>query len=105
MTEHRAPVVVEIILERITKIAMRLDIDGIVEFEDLSDPALDAPSPSTWIEAMNSPPAERILVAPDRFTGTLCAPLVGAHAAPGFRDASPAPVIGIDGGDLGQPST
>ncbi|WP_433297398.1 hypothetical protein ACQPZQ_18510 [Pseudonocardia sp. CA-142604] len=100
----RVPLDVEIILERITKIAMGLDIDGIVEFEDLSDPAFDAPSPSTWIEAMNSPPTEQILVAPDSFTGTLSAPLVVARAA-GLQGASPgAPVIGIDGGDLGQPS-
>ena len=49
--------------------------------------------------------ADRILVAPDQFTGTLSAPLVVAHAA-GLRDASPgAPVIGTDEGDLGQPST
>jgi glycerate kinase len=55
---------------------------------------------------MTSPPAGRILVAPDKFTGTLSAPLVVAHAAAGLRVARPgAPVIETDGGDLGQPST
>ena len=37
MAEHRVPVVVEIILERITNIAIGQELDGIIEFEDLSD--------------------------------------------------------------------
>jgi tartronate-semialdehyde synthase len=45
MAEHRVPVVVEIILERITNIAMGLEIDGIVEFEDLSDAEVGAHQP------------------------------------------------------------
>jgi tartronate-semialdehyde synthase len=36
MAEHRVPVVVEIILERVTNISMGTDIDGIVEFEELA---------------------------------------------------------------------
>jgi len=42
MAEFRVPVVVEIILERVTNIAMGQDIDGIVEFEDLADHDIDA---------------------------------------------------------------
>ena len=34
-TEHRVPVVVECILERVTNIAMGTEIDKVVEFEDI----------------------------------------------------------------------
>ncbi len=45
MREHSVPVVVEIILERVTNIAMGVDLDKITEFEDLAlDAALDAPT-------------------------------------------------------------
>ncbi|MFG1710424.1 glyoxylate carboligase [Nonomuraea sp. M3C6] len=37
MTEFRVPVIVEIILERVTNIAMGTEIDAIFEFEDLAD--------------------------------------------------------------------
>jgi tartronate-semialdehyde synthase len=37
MAEYRVPVVVEIILERVTNIAMGTELDGIVEFEALAD--------------------------------------------------------------------
>ncbi|UJW29622.1 glyoxylate carboligase [Saccharothrix sp. AJ9571] len=37
MAEHRVPVVVEIILERVTNIAMGQNLDGIVEFEELAE--------------------------------------------------------------------
>jgi tartronate-semialdehyde synthase len=36
MAEFRVPVVVEIILERVTNISMGTDIDSIVEFEELA---------------------------------------------------------------------
>jgi tartronate-semialdehyde synthase len=42
MAEFRVPVVVEVILERITNIAMGQDIDGVNEFEDLADHDIDA---------------------------------------------------------------
>ncbi|MBY6029107.1 glyoxylate carboligase [Halomonas sp. DP8Y7-1] len=42
--EHRVPVVVEIILERVTNIAMGTDIAGINEFEALAENLEDAPS-------------------------------------------------------------
>lgn len=44
MREHRVPVVVEIILERVTNIAMGTEIDNISEFEDLAKGAADAPT-------------------------------------------------------------
>ncbi|MCV2487743.1 glyoxylate carboligase [Geodermatophilus sp. YIM 151500] len=37
MAQHRVPVVVEIILERVTNISMGTELDGIVEFEELAD--------------------------------------------------------------------
>ena len=44
MKEHQAPVVVEIILERITNIAMGTEIDNVTEFEDLAERHEDAPT-------------------------------------------------------------
>ena len=41
---HRLPVVVEIILERVTNIAMGAEIDAITEFEDLARDRSDAPT-------------------------------------------------------------
>lgn len=44
MDKHRVPVVVEVILERVTNIAMGTALDNIQEFEDLADSADDAPT-------------------------------------------------------------
>jgi tartronate-semialdehyde synthase len=44
MVEFRVPVVVEIILERETNIAMGTEIDAVTEFEDLAQSAADAPT-------------------------------------------------------------
>ncbi|SDL60887.1 tartronate-semialdehyde synthase [Franzmannia pantelleriensis] len=44
MREHRVPVVVEVILERVTNIAMGTDLDGVNEFEDLAENQTDAPT-------------------------------------------------------------
>ncbi|WP_163574268.1 glyoxylate carboligase [Halomonas faecis] len=44
MAEYRVPVVVEIILERVTDIAMGTDLDGITEFEALAENVEDAPT-------------------------------------------------------------
>jgi tartronate-semialdehyde synthase len=44
MAEFRVPVVVEIILERVTNIAMGTELDNVVEFEDLAARAEDAPT-------------------------------------------------------------
>ena len=37
MAEHRVPVMVEIILERVTNIAMGTEIDNVIEFEELAE--------------------------------------------------------------------
>ena len=44
MAEYRVPVVVEVLLERVTNIAMGTEIDNIVEFEELAESAADAPT-------------------------------------------------------------
>ena len=44
MEEFQVPVVVEVILERVTNIAMGAEIDNIVEFEELAAAAADAPT-------------------------------------------------------------
>jgi tartronate-semialdehyde synthase len=44
MAEHRVPVIVEIMLERVTNIAMGTEIDNIIEFEDLALHPEDAPN-------------------------------------------------------------
>ncbi|PMR73287.1 glyoxylate carboligase [Billgrantia endophytica] len=49
MAEHRVPVVVEIILERVTNIAMGTDLDAINEFEALADEGADAPTSITQL--------------------------------------------------------
>ena len=44
MKEHRVPVLVEIILERVTNISMGVEIDDITEFEELAAKGEDAPT-------------------------------------------------------------
>jgi tartronate-semialdehyde synthase len=44
MAEHKVPVVVEFILERVTNISMGTEIDAIVEFEELAERNEDAPT-------------------------------------------------------------
>jgi len=44
MAEHRVPVVIEVILERVTNIAMGTEIDAIVEFEPGAEAPADAPT-------------------------------------------------------------
>jgi tartronate-semialdehyde synthase len=43
-TEFSVPVVVEIILERVTNVSMGTEIDGVVEFEELAATGADAPT-------------------------------------------------------------
>lgn len=52
MEEHRVPVVVEVILERVTNIAMSgTGIDAVNEFEDLAETAEDAPTATLPLRA------------------------------------------------------
>ncbi|KAA0021774.1 glyoxylate carboligase [Antrihabitans cavernicola] len=43
-TEHKVPVVVEVILERVTNISMGTEIDNVAEFEDLAETWEHAPT-------------------------------------------------------------
>lgn len=42
--EHRVPVVVEIVLERVTNVSMGMEIDNVVEFEELAERREHAPT-------------------------------------------------------------
>jgi tartronate-semialdehyde synthase len=44
MAQFSVPVVIEVILERVTNIAMGTEIDNIIEFEDLATKSADAPA-------------------------------------------------------------
>ena len=44
MVEHQVPIIVEVILERITNVSMGTEIDGVNEFEDLAKTREDAPT-------------------------------------------------------------
>jgi tartronate-semialdehyde synthase len=44
LVEHRVPVVVEVILERVTNVSMGLEIDNITEFEELAESGEHAPT-------------------------------------------------------------
>jgi tartronate-semialdehyde synthase len=44
LAEFRVPVVVEVILERVTNISMGVEIDAVAEFEDLAITGEDAPT-------------------------------------------------------------
>ena len=44
IVEHRVPVIVEVILERVTNVSMGVEIDNLTEFEELADHGDDAPT-------------------------------------------------------------
>ena len=44
MAEYRVPVLVEVILERVTNVSMGIEIDGVVEFEELAERGEHAPT-------------------------------------------------------------
>ncbi|MFN7780066.1 MAG: glyoxylate carboligase, partial [Betaproteobacteria bacterium] len=50
MREHRVPVVVECILERVTNIAMGMEIDKINEFEPIEDRAIESAEPAEMLD-------------------------------------------------------
>ncbi|WP_179403680.1 glyoxylate carboligase [Burkholderia guangdongensis] len=51
LKEYSVPVVVEVILERVTNIAMGVEIDNITEFEDLAaDARVDAPTATAMLD-------------------------------------------------------
>jgi tartronate-semialdehyde synthase len=50
LSEFNVPVIVEVILERVTNISMGAEIDAINEFEDLAVTRADAPSAVTLLD-------------------------------------------------------
>ncbi len=50
MAEFRVPVVIEIILERVTNIAMGTEIDNVVEFEELASGKTDVPTAVSMLD-------------------------------------------------------
>jgi tartronate-semialdehyde synthase len=50
MDEFRVPVVVEIVLERITNISMGTELDNVVEFEELAERREDAPTALSFLD-------------------------------------------------------
>ena len=44
MAEFQVPVVIEVMLERVTNIAMGTEIDNVNEFEELASDKADAPT-------------------------------------------------------------
>ncbi len=58
MAQHRVPVVIEFILERVTNIAMGTEIDGVNEFEDILclDPALSTRRGQDMAPPVGAPP-------------------------------------------------
>jgi tartronate-semialdehyde synthase len=44
MAQYKVPVVIEVILERVTNIAMGTEIDNVVEFEELASGKADVPT-------------------------------------------------------------
>jgi tartronate-semialdehyde synthase len=50
MYKHRVPVVVEVMLERVTNIAMGTEINAVNEFEDLAERGIDAPTAISMLD-------------------------------------------------------
>ena len=48
--EHRVPVVVEVILEKVTNISMGTELDNVVEFEELAERGVDAPTAISMLD-------------------------------------------------------
>ena len=50
MAEYRVPVVVEVILERVTNISMGTELDNVTEFEELALRGADAPTAISMLD-------------------------------------------------------
>ncbi|MDQ2781081.1 MAG: thiamine pyrophosphate-dependent enzyme, partial [Actinomycetota bacterium] len=50
LVEFQVPVVVEVILERVTNVSMGTEIDGVVEFEELAERGVDAPTAISMLD-------------------------------------------------------
>jgi tartronate-semialdehyde synthase len=51
MGEFQVPVVVEVILEKVTNISMGVEINAVNEFEELAETAADAPTAILALQA------------------------------------------------------
>ena len=50
MAQYSVPVVVEVILERVTNISMGSELDNVTEFEEIADGATDAPTETCFMK-------------------------------------------------------
>ena len=50
MVEHRVPIVVEVILERVTNVSMGTELDNVTEFEELAVRGEDAPTAISMLD-------------------------------------------------------
>jgi len=50
MVEHRVPIVVEVILERVTNVSMGTELDNVTEFEELAVRGVDAPTAISMLD-------------------------------------------------------
>ena len=92
IVEHRVPVVVEVILERVTNVSMGLDIDNVTEFEELAEAGERRPDralrqPRLRRARHGDSTMTRVLLAPDKFKGTLTAAQVADHLGAGIRSS------------------
>ena len=92
MAEFRVPVVVEVLLERVTNISMGTELDNVVEFEELA--TLDEHAPTRRRAAGLS--SRRLDEAPctsssrpDKFKGSLTAREVADRVAAGIAAVRP----------------
>ena len=83
MAEFKVPVVVEVILERVTNISMGTELDNVTEFEELAITGEDAPTADQHARLM------RVLIAPDKFKGCLTAVGVAEALQLGLLDERP----------------
>lgn len=58
LIEHRVPVVVEVILERVTNISMGTELDNVVEFEELASRGEHAPTAIAELELASAQPLD-----------------------------------------------
>ena len=119
MAEFRVPVVVEVLLERVTNISMGTELDNVVEFEELADAGRARPdrhraarlknriSEPQWLRDAewdaNGGSTVHVVVAPDKFKGSLTAREVADRVAAGITAVHPeVEVVRVpvaDGGD------
>ena len=94
MGEFQVPVVVEVILEKVTNISMGVEINAVNEFEELAEIRALTPPPPSW-HCRPKPCA--IVIAPDKFKGSLSAPGGRRGTSQPACSAEPAPDLDVSG--------